>query len=121
MLLLSKSTFISCCASITCLPLCVTAIFFLRGFAKKTLLKTARKAGFKPKQSSKRQKYVLPNMSMITSNKFMTSPGRMSLPVTDNNDLSHDDDLSGEFKIKFLSINYFNISRGIYTQNFYSR
>ncbi|XP_018572477.1 myotubularin-related protein 13 isoform X2 [Anoplophora glabripennis] len=44
----------------------------LRGFAKKTLLKTARKAGFKQKSSSKRQKYVLPNM----------------------NDYNHDDDLS---------------------------
>ncbi|KAI4495975.1 hypothetical protein M0802_008190 [Mischocyttarus mexicanus] len=66
----------------------------LKGFAKKTLLKTARKAGFKPKQSSKRQKYVLPNMNLMTNNKYMTLPGRMSLPVTDNNDLSHDDDLS---------------------------
>ncbi|XP_018572476.1 myotubularin-related protein 13 isoform X1 [Anoplophora glabripennis] len=64
----------------------------LRGFAKKTLLKTARKAGFKQKSSSKRQKYVLPNMSMNNSNKYMTSPGRMSLPITD--DYNHDDDLS---------------------------
>ncbi|CAG5102004.1 Similar to sbf2: Myotubularin-related protein 13 (Xenopus laevis) [Cotesia congregata] len=72
----------------------------LKGFAKKTLLKTARKAGFKPKQSSKRQKYVLPNMNLNSGNKYMTSPGRMSLPVTDNNDLSHDDDLSiDEFEV----------------------
>ncbi|CAB0038244.1 unnamed protein product [Trichogramma brassicae] len=73
----------------------------LKGFAKKTLLKTARKAGFKPKQSSKRQKYVLPNMNLTTNNKYMTSPGRMSLPITENsNDLSHDDDLSiDEFEV----------------------
>jgi myotubularin-related protein 5/13 len=64
----------------------------LRGFAKKTLLKTARKAGFKQKSSSKRQKYVLPNTTIYSSNKYMTSPGRMSLPNTD--DYSHDDDLS---------------------------
>lgn len=67
-------------------------VFLKRGFAKKTLLKTARKAGFKQKASSKRQKYVLPNMAVNNSNKYMTSPGRMSLPPTD--DYSHDDDLS---------------------------
>lgn len=64
----------------------------LRGFAKKTLLKTARKAGFKQKSTSKRQKYVLPNISINNSNKYMTSPGRMSLPITD--DYNHDDDIS---------------------------
>lgn len=69
----------------------------LKGFAKKTLLKTARKAGFKQKTSSKRQKYVLPNMAVNNSNKYMTSPGRMSLPPTD--DYSHDDDLSGIYVI----------------------
>lgn len=57
------------------------------GFAKKTLLKTARKAGFKQKASSKRQKYVLPNVGNNV-NKYMTSPGRMNLPVTDLDDLS---------------------------------
>lgn len=64
----------------------------LKGLAKKTLLKTARKAGFKPKTSSKRQKYVLPNIS--NSSKYLTSPGRMSLPITDPGDFGHDDDLS---------------------------
>ncbi|XP_054263415.1 myotubularin-related protein 13 [Macrosteles quadrilineatus] len=62
----------------------------LRGFAKKTLLKTARKAGFKQKTSSKRQKYVLPNVSNNV-NKYMTSPGRMNLPVGDLDDLSVDE------------------------------
>ncbi|XP_044003006.1 myotubularin-related protein 13 isoform X2 [Aphidius gifuensis] len=72
----------------------------LKGFAKKTFLKTAIRAGFKPKQSSKRQKYVLPNMNLNNDNKYMTSPGRMSLPITDNTDLSHDDDLSiDEFEV----------------------
>lgn len=62
---------------------------FYRGFAKKTLMKTARKAGFKQKTSSKRQKYVLPNMgNNINPNKYSTSPGRMSLPFTDPDDLS---------------------------------
>lgn len=61
----------------------------LRGFAKKTLLKTARKAGFK--QKDKRQKYVLPNMNINNSNKYLTSPGRMTLP---HDDYNHDDDLS---------------------------
>ncbi|KAJ8931410.1 hypothetical protein NQ314_015682 [Rhamnusium bicolor] len=64
----------------------------LRGFAKKTLLKTARKAGFKQKSSSKRQKYVLPNMNINSNNKYMTSPGRMNIPIMD--DYNHDDDLS---------------------------
>lgn len=64
----------------------------LRGFAKKTLLKTARKAGFKQKSSSKRQKYVLPNISINNSNKYMTSPGRMSLPMADYD--NHEDDIS---------------------------
>lgn len=63
----------------------------LLGISKKTLLKTARKAGFKQKSSSKRQKYVLPNMS-INSSKYMTSPGRMNLPLSD--DFNHEDDLS---------------------------
>nr|XP_018897778.1 PREDICTED: myotubularin-related protein 13 isoform X2 [Bemisia tabaci] len=63
----------------------------LKGFAKKTLMKTARKAGFKQKTSSKRQKYVLPNMgNNINPNKYSTSPGRMSLPFTDPDDLSVD-------------------------------
>lgn len=62
----------------------------LRGFAKKTLLKTARKAGFKQKSSSKRQKYVLHATS--NGNKYLTSPGRMSLPIAD--DYNHDDDMS---------------------------
>ncbi|KAL4713442.1 hypothetical protein ACJJTC_010427, partial [Scirpophaga incertulas] len=45
----------------------------LRGFAKKTLLKTARKAGLKPKQS-KRQKYVLPSAEA----RSLTSPPLMA-------------------------------------------
>lgn len=53
-----------------------------RGFAKKTLIKTARKAGFKQKTSSKRQKYVL---NMSATDKYLTTPGHMTLP------LSHDD------------------------------
>ncbi|RZF38820.1 hypothetical protein LSTR_LSTR000523 [Laodelphax striatellus] len=61
----------------------------LKGFAKKTLLKTARKAGFKQK-ASKRQKYVLPNVGN-NSNKYMTSPGRMSLPLADQDDVSVDE------------------------------
>lgn len=48
-------------------------------------------------------------MNMISNNKYMTSPGRMSLPVTDNNDLSHDDDLSGK-----LNFNIFNILNSFY-------
>nr|XP_022903843.1 myotubularin-related protein 13 isoform X2 [Onthophagus taurus] len=64
----------------------------LKGFAKKTLLKTARKAGFKQKPTSKRQKYVLPNMGVNNNSKYMTSPGRMSLPIPD--DYNHDDDMS---------------------------
>ncbi|KAM3965988.1 LOW QUALITY PROTEIN: SET domain binding factor [Aphomia sociella] len=44
----------------------------LKGFAKKTLLKTARKAGLKPKPS-KRQKYVLPSADA----RSLTSPPLM--------------------------------------------
>ncbi|XP_059480805.1 myotubularin-related protein 13 isoform X3 [Neocloeon triangulifer] len=51
----------------------------LKGFAKKTLLKTARKAGLKSKSTSKKQRYVLPNMGG-NNNKYLTSPSRMSLP-----------------------------------------
>lgn len=61
----------------------------IRGFAKKTLMKTARKAGFKQKSSSKRHKYVLPNISNSSinkSNKYMTTPGRMTLPPFNNLD-----------------------------------
>ncbi|KAG7155690.1 Myotubularin-related protein 13-like, partial [Homarus americanus] len=66
----------------------------LRGFAKKTLLKTAKAAGLKPNKGGKRHKYVFPS-----NNKSMTSPGRMSLAQMANMDLSnedlpHDDDLS---------------------------
>ncbi|XP_022823540.1 myotubularin-related protein 5 isoform X1 [Spodoptera litura] len=45
----------------------------LKGFAKKTLLKTARRAGLKPKPS-KRQKYVLPSADA----RSLTSPPLMS-------------------------------------------
>ncbi|XP_045127188.1 myotubularin-related protein 13-like isoform X9 [Portunus trituberculatus] len=66
----------------------------LRGFAKKTLMKTAKAAGLKPSKGGKRHKYVFPN-----SSKSMTSPGRMSLAQVPNMDLSNedlplDDDLS---------------------------
>lgn len=47
--------------------------YIRRGFAKKTLLKTARKAGLKPKPS-KRQKYVLPSADA----RSLTSPPLMS-------------------------------------------
>ncbi|CAG9128764.1 unnamed protein product [Plutella xylostella] len=47
----------------------------LRGFAKKTLLKTARRAGLKPKQSIMRQKYVLApgDARSLTSPPLMSS------------------------------------------------
>lgn len=35
-------------------------------------------------------------MNLASNNKYLTSPGRMSLPITETNDLSHDDDLSGK-------------------------
>ncbi|XP_043190119.1 myotubularin-related protein 13-like isoform X3 [Amphibalanus amphitrite] len=62
----------------------------LRGFAKKTLLRTARKAGLKTK-ASKRQKYVL-----SVDGRAMTSPGRMSLPPADSLEYlpGHEDELS---------------------------
>ncbi|VEN53895.1 unnamed protein product [Callosobruchus maculatus] len=71
----------------------------LRGFAKRTLINSARKVGIGQKSSSKRQKYVLPNLSGVANggNKYMTSPGRMSLPVTVGDGFDHhlhDDDLS---------------------------
>lgn len=76
----------------------------LKGFAKKTLMKTARKAGFKQKSSSKRHKYVLPNISNSSinkANKYMTTPGRMTLPPFNNLD-----DLS----VNELDINVLNTS-----------
>lgn len=81
-------------------------MFLFRGFAKKTLLKASRKAGFKQKQSSKRQKYVLPNVGNSV-NKYMTSPGRMKLPVTDP------DDLSGSSKVKFHNFLHRSVARNI--------
>jgi myotubularin-related protein 5/13 len=57
-------------------------------------MKTARKAGFKQKSSSKRHKYVLPNISnnsINKGNKYLTTPGRMSLPPFNNLD-----DISGK-------------------------
>ncbi|XP_037087660.1 myotubularin-related protein 13-like, partial [Pollicipes pollicipes] len=62
----------------------------LRGFAKKTLLRTARKAGLKTK-ASKRQKYVL-----SVDGRAMTSPGRMSLAPADSLEClpGHEDELS---------------------------
>lgn len=78
----------------------VCFFFFIRGFAKKTLMKTARKAGFKQKSSSKRHKYVLPNISNSSinkTNKYMTTPGRMTLPPFNNLD-----DLSGMLVLKLF-------------------
>ncbi|KAK7481835.1 hypothetical protein BaRGS_00026861, partial [Batillaria attramentaria] len=40
----------------------------LRHFAKRTLLKTAKKAGFRPKQSQRKQKYVLPTPPLTRRN-----------------------------------------------------
>ncbi|XP_037303486.1 myotubularin-related protein 5 [Manduca sexta] len=61
----------------------------LKGFAKKTLLKTARKAGLKPKPS-KRQKYVLPSADA----RSLTSPPLMSSLSADTLSLE-DLDLGG--------------------------
>lgn len=71
------------------------------GFAKKTLMKTAKAAGLKPSKGGKRHKYVFPNNNSSSNSKAMTSPGRMSLAQMTNMDLSnedlpHDDDLSSE-------------------------
>lgn len=71
-------------------------MFMYRGFAKKTLLKTARKAGFKQKTSSKRQKYVLPNVGNNADYKYKTSPGRMTVPFADV------DSLSGNFTVNYF-------------------
>ena len=38
----------------------IELVSFFRGIAKRTLMKTARKAGLKPKESSKRSKYIMP-------------------------------------------------------------
>ena len=73
-------------------PLSRASVSLHRGFAKKTLLRTARKAGLKTK-ASKRQKYVL-----SVDGRAMTSPGRMSLPPADSLEYlpGHEDELSGE-------------------------
>jgi len=85
--------------------MCFYFYFFIRGFAKKTLMKTARKAGFKQKSSSKRHKYVLPNISNSSinkANKYMTTPGRMTLPPFNNLD-----DLSGILDLDEFLLFYF--------------
>ena len=43
-------------------------LLYCRHFAKKTLLKTARKAGIKSKPSTHKQKYVLPTPPMLRKN-----------------------------------------------------
>lgn len=57
----------------------------LRGFAKKTLLKTARRAGLKPKQSIMRQKYVLApgDARSLTSPPLMSSLSADTLSLED--------------------------------------
>lgn len=68
-------------------------------------MKTARKAGFKQKSSSKRHKYVLPNISNSSinkANKYMTTPGRMTLPPFNNLD-----DLSGILDLDEFLLFYF--------------
>ncbi|CAL4080471.1 unnamed protein product, partial [Meganyctiphanes norvegica] len=76
----------------------------LRGFAKKTLMKTAKAAGIKGSKGGKRHKYVFMN-----SNKSMTSPGRMSLSQMgiqlSTEDLHNEDDLSivDELEVSGLS------------------
>lgn len=66
----------------------------LKGFAKKTLLKTARRAGLKPKQS-KRQKYVLPSANA----RSLTSPPLMSSLSADTLSLEELDTASTEGEI----------------------
>lgn len=73
-----------------------------RGFAKKTLMKTAKVAGLKSGKGNKRNKYHFPS-----NNKSMTSPGRMSLAQMANMDLSNenlaiDDDLSGKSRLDVI-------------------
>ena len=65
-----------------------------RGFAKRTLMKTAKKAGFKPKDSatSKRQKYVLPTPPLARKTLAVTGLHSSDRPASG----SYDEDLSGE-------------------------
>lgn len=50
---------------------CNSVLFLVRQFAKKTLFKTAAKAGFKQKPESRKHKYSLPTIQ----SKSMTTPG----------------------------------------------
>jgi hypothetical protein len=84
-----------------------------RGFAKRTLLKTARRAGIKTKDSSagsKRSKYVIPTPPMIRRTFGM--PGNSDTltgsTIGDSQQFSmFDDDLSGSYYLPIcLSIQF---------------
>ncbi|XP_052066679.1 myotubularin-related protein 13-like isoform X4 [Mytilus californianus] len=67
----------------------------LKNFAKKTLMKTARKAGIKPKQSARKQKYVLqppPSMQRRSMSPRSSSAGSDSDSERPNSEMF--DDLS---------------------------
>ncbi|BES90651.1 Myotubularin protein [Nesidiocoris tenuis] len=53
-----------------------------KGFAKKTLMKTALRAGFKQKTSAKRQKYVFQDVPALPKDTSNNMPWRMTLPLT---------------------------------------
>nr|KAG5695682.1 hypothetical protein BaRGS_022359 [Batillaria attramentaria] len=72
----------------------------LRHFAKRTLLKTAKKAGFRPKQSQRKQKYVLPTPPLTRRN---ASP-RSSDSESDRPSSEVFDDLSNVYLVGFYVV-----------------
>lgn len=72
--------------------------YYSRVIAKKTLLKTAMKAGFKPKPSSRKQKYVIQGPH---DSRTLPSPGRTPPSIgfdieSDRPSSLYEDDLSSE-------------------------
>ncbi len=87
-----------------------------RGFAKRTLMKTARKAGLKPKESRK-QKYILPTPPLSRRGP------RLGDPTKDRpSSLSLDDELAGEsangIRIRIRNILFDHNTCTVYHENY---
>ncbi|XP_064634624.1 myotubularin-related protein 13-like isoform X5 [Lineus longissimus] len=77
----------------------------LKGFAKRTLMKTARKAGIKTKQSS-HKKYMLPSPSMLR--KSMTSSRSSESDIDSRrSSIAFEDDLSSKSLIDEKELSFF--------------
>ena len=72
-----------------------------RGFAKKTLMKTARKAGLKSKEPPRKQKYILPTPPLSRRTLGSQLGGSLDYRDQTSHFATYDEELSGKLILHY--------------------